>query len=277
MTIDDLYDDALRSMTSTVASFEKRVPPPHTSRTRTASSVFRYTEQRIEQAIIQKLARLISGLHAARILLDHGFFQEQAALQRMLDEFREDVMFLSYAEIHNDITALHREYLAAFYEEEFDHEDPLRATHRRPMVPRRRIHAYISPYRGNRGRPEHWRRGLEDAEQGILRVRPRGVASDHGHVRREPAQVPTSRGCSGPNVSTTIAMTSGVTCTEESARSDSLPESSATSRCLKRFVATATSLNSGRPSAAWGCRPMKPNKPFHLTAGHAPGRSVRCG
>lgn len=93
MTIDDLYDDALRSMTSTLASFEKRVPPPQRVPYKDGF-VFRYTEQTIEQAIIQKLARLISGLHAARILLDHGFFQEQAALQRMLDEFREDVMFL---------------------------------------------------------------------------------------------------------------------------------------------------------------------------------------
>jgi len=147
MTINDLYDDALRRMTSTLASFEKRVPPPQRVPYRDGF-VFRYTERTIEQAIIQKLARLISGLHATRILLDHGFFQEQAALQRMLDEFREDVMFLSYAAIRNDITDLHREYLAAFYEEEFDHEDPLRATQRRPMVPRRRIHAYISRIEG---------------------------------------------------------------------------------------------------------------------------------
>jgi len=147
MTINHLYDAALRSMASTLASFEKRVPPPQRVPYKDAF-VFRYTERTIEQAIVQKLARLISGLHAARILLDHGFFQEQAALQRMLDEFREDVMFLSYAALRNDVTDLHREYLAAFYEEEFDDEDPLRATQRRPMVPRRRIHAYISRIEG---------------------------------------------------------------------------------------------------------------------------------
>ncbi len=130
-----------------LASFEKRVPPPQRVPYKDGF-VFRYTERTIEQAIVQKLARLISGLHAARILLDHGLFQEQAALQRMLDEFREDVMFLSYAATRNDVTDLHREYLAAFYEEEFDHEDPLRATQRRPMVPRRRIHAYISRIEG---------------------------------------------------------------------------------------------------------------------------------
>src|SRR2546422_8041819 len=124
MTIDDLYDHALRSMTSTLASLEKRVPQPQRLPYKDGF-VFRYTERTIEQAIIQKLARLISGLHAARMLLDHGLFQEQAALQRMLDEFREDVMFLSHAAIRSEVTDLHREYLAAFYEEEFDHEDPL--------------------------------------------------------------------------------------------------------------------------------------------------------
>lgn len=143
MTIDHLYDEALRSMAAMLASFEKRVPPPQKARYKD-SFVFRYTERTIEQAIIQKLARLVSGLHAARLLHGHGFFQEQAALQRMLDEFREDALFLAYGVVTNDVTDLHREYLAAFYEEEFDHEDPLKATQRRPMVPRRKIHAYIS-------------------------------------------------------------------------------------------------------------------------------------
>jgi len=147
MTVDHLYDEVLRNMGAMLASFEARVPSPQRVPYKD-SFVFRYTEQTIEQAIVQKLARLVSGLHAARLLLDHGFFQEQAALQRMLDEFREDAMFLSYAVVTNDVTDLRRQYLAAFYEEEFDHEDPLRATQRRPMVPRRHIHAYISRIEG---------------------------------------------------------------------------------------------------------------------------------
>lgn len=116
MPIDSLYDEALRNMDAMLASFETRVPRPQRVAYKN-SFVFRYTERTIEQAIVQKLARLVSGLHAARLLLNGGFFQEQAALQRMLDEFREDVMFLSYAAVQHDITDLHREYLAAFYEE----------------------------------------------------------------------------------------------------------------------------------------------------------------
>jgi hypothetical protein len=147
MGIDRLYDDALRNMASTLAAFEKRVPRPQRA-SHTVGFVFRYVERTIEQAIIQKLARLVSGLHAARILLDAGFFQELAALQRMLDEFREDVLFLALAVLREGVTDLHREYLAAFYEEEFDDDDPLRATQRRPMVPRKKIRAYVSRIEG---------------------------------------------------------------------------------------------------------------------------------
>ncbi len=73
MAIDRLYDDALRNMEATLASFEKRVPSPQRVPYKD-SFVFRYAERTIEQAIVQKLARLISGLHAARILLEDGFF-----------------------------------------------------------------------------------------------------------------------------------------------------------------------------------------------------------
>jgi hypothetical protein len=78
------------------------------------SFVFRYREKTIHQALIQKLARMVSGLHAARLLCDKGFFQEQGAVQRMLDEFHEDIWFLAFGIIHNDITQLHRDHIDAF-------------------------------------------------------------------------------------------------------------------------------------------------------------------
>lgn len=148
MTLDELFDETLRNMEATLGSFETRVPAPHRVPNKD-SFVFRYTERTVQQAIVQKLARLVSGLHAARILLEHGFFQEQGALQRMLDEFREDIMFLSLAVVQDDMTALHHEYLAAFYEEEFDNEDPIKSTKRRPMIPRRRIRAYLAHIKGS--------------------------------------------------------------------------------------------------------------------------------
>jgi hypothetical protein len=144
MTIEKLFDNALRNMDATFNALERRVPPPKRIPFKD-EFVYRYEEKTIHQALIQKLARVITGLRAARILLEHGFVQEQAALHRMLDELQEDITFLSCGVIFNDITELHRQYLSAFYEEEFDKpESPLESTQKRPMVPRKKIRAYIA-------------------------------------------------------------------------------------------------------------------------------------
>jgi hypothetical protein len=66
----------------------------------------------------------------------------------MLDEFREDIMFLSLGVVRQEMTDLHRQYLDAFYEEELDNDDPLKPTQRRPMVSRKRIRAYLSRIEG---------------------------------------------------------------------------------------------------------------------------------
>ena len=141
--MDALYLQSLRYMESTLAGLAKRVPPPQRVPI-LESFAFRYVEKSIHQAIVQKLARVISGLYAARILLESGFIQEQSALQRMLDEFQEDVIFLASAVISNDVADLHRTYLNAFYEEEFDKPDPVSSTQKRLMVPREKIRAYIA-------------------------------------------------------------------------------------------------------------------------------------
>ena len=147
--MDALYLQNLRNMESTLASLAKRVVPPERVPI-LDSFAFRYIEKTIHQAIVQKLARIISGLHAARILLGSGFVQEQGATQRMLDEFQEDITFLSYAVILNELTDLHRRYLEAFYEEEFDKpEDPVSSTQKRPMVSRDKIRAYIARIEGS--------------------------------------------------------------------------------------------------------------------------------
>lgn len=150
MTVDQLFVQTLRNMESTLRALEKRVPPPQ-PRPFKNGFVYRYVERTIHQALIQTLARVVSGLHAARILLEHGFVQEQAALQRMLDEFQEDIEFLTCAVIFDDMTDLHREYLSAFYEEEFDKENPLESTQRRPMAPRKKIRAYPARAEGSIG------------------------------------------------------------------------------------------------------------------------------
>lgn len=141
--MDALYDQTLRYMGHTLRLFEARVPAPRLVM-HNGWRVFRYTEKTIHQAMVQKLARVITGLNAARLLLESGLVQEQAALQRMLDEFQEDVTFLAYAVIYDDYTPLHKKYLDAFYEEEFDANSPLQSTQKRPMVRREKIRAFIA-------------------------------------------------------------------------------------------------------------------------------------
>lgn len=154
--MDDLYLQTLRNMEATLSGLEKRVPEPQ--RVPMGDSfAFRYVEKSIHQAIVQKLARVISTLHSARILLECGFIQEQAAMQRMLDEFQEDITFLSYAIIFNDVTELHRAYLNAFYEEEFDKpDDSIGSTQKRPMVSRQKIRASLAKIEGSGLDPSSW-------------------------------------------------------------------------------------------------------------------------
>lgn len=141
--MESLYDQTLRNMGSTLHTLAARVPAPKLV-SLNGSPVFRYVEKSIYQALVQKLARVITGLHAAHLLLDRGFVQEQAALQRMLDEFHEDISFLAYAVIYNDHTPLHQKYLDAFFEEEFDAPSPVQSTQKRPMVSREKIRAFVA-------------------------------------------------------------------------------------------------------------------------------------
>ncbi len=142
--MDTLFVRCLEQMESWFQALEKQVPQPikipflH-------HFVFRYKEKTFEQALIQKLARVVTGLHSARILLNNGFLQEQIAIHRMLDELQQDISFLSFARLEDEVTKLHQRYLEAFYEEEFDIlENPTASTQKRPSIPRQKIRACLA-------------------------------------------------------------------------------------------------------------------------------------
>lgn len=138
------YAELLNRMEAVLHHFETLVPYPQQV-PMLNHFVFRYAEETIEQALVQKLARVITGLKSAQLLVEHGHFQEQGAIHRMLDEFEQDIYFLSLAVINDDVTDLHKRYLKAFYEEEFDKpSDPVSSTQKRPMVPRQKITAYLA-------------------------------------------------------------------------------------------------------------------------------------
>ena len=140
---DRVFEQLLTVMEEAVNRLASKVPPPQRVPFK-ESFVFRHVEKLIHQAIVQKLARMVSTLHAARLLLNHGFVQEQGTLQRILDEIHNDILFLTLSVFYDDVTPLHNEFLEAFFQEEFDDEDPIKSTQKRPMIPRRKIHAYIS-------------------------------------------------------------------------------------------------------------------------------------
>ena len=147
-----IYDHILKKMELTVHNLAARISEPQQVPYKN-SFVFRYAEKTIYQAIVQKLARCVSGLHAVRLLMCHGFAQEQASIQRMLDELQEDVKFLSYGVILGDVTELHKRYLDDFYQEEFDADTSLASTQKRDMTPRKKIHAYLSKMGGKNSDP----------------------------------------------------------------------------------------------------------------------------
>jgi len=123
--------------------FSKILPPKPTKIN--GNQVYRFEQANIEEAIILKLARIVSGLRSALVLVEHGLLQEQAAICRMVDEYQEDVTFLSLARIQNDVTELHTQYLEANFKEETHPSQPKNEWHKgRALVSRKKIHAYIS-------------------------------------------------------------------------------------------------------------------------------------
>lgn len=149
MNTADQFSQTLVVLEQAFRQLETNVPSPIRKRWRDGF-VFRYAEQTIHQAVIQKLARTISGLHAVEALLERGLFQEQGMVQRVVDEIEEDVWFLSLAIINNDITERHKQYLAYFYAEEFgDPADIVESHVSRGMVSRDKIRAYVYQHSGD--------------------------------------------------------------------------------------------------------------------------------
>ena len=136
-----LFLDALRFMEAGFRRLETQVPPPKWKPVKSGYHV-RYEERTPEQALIQKLARQVSGLYALDLLLVDGLAQEQGVIQRVLDEIGEDIMFLALALINGDWTDQHTAYLEDFWAEEFDHPDPIKATQKRKTVRRAKIHSH---------------------------------------------------------------------------------------------------------------------------------------
>lgn len=134
---------ALTVMTNAFRRMESHLDPPKLV-SHDHVFVYRYHEKGIHQALIQKLARSISGLNAIDLLLLNGYVQEQAVLQRTLDEIHEDIQFLVIAVTNDKITEKHQQYLDAFYDDPFLRSGSHAERFRKPnLVPRKKIHSYV--------------------------------------------------------------------------------------------------------------------------------------
>lgn len=109
-----LQHEAIQIMSDAFEKMEAAIAPP--VRVPFSNSfLFRYENKGIHEALIQKLARYLSGLNAINSLLAFGYIQETAVLQRTLDEIQEDIFFLATAKTNGTHTDRHRKYLEAFY------------------------------------------------------------------------------------------------------------------------------------------------------------------
>ena len=146
VAMDGIYKQTLTFLEQVVNILAVKVPQPKLVVIGNFRA-FRYEEQTIHQAIVQKLARMVSTLAATRLLFNNGFVQEQASLQRILDEISEDIQFLAFGVLEGDHKSeLHCQYLDAFYQEEFDAETAIRSSQNRQMIPRRKIQAYLDSH-----------------------------------------------------------------------------------------------------------------------------------
>lgn len=129
-------------MTAAFRRVEAAVPPPKAVPCG-SSFVFRYENKGIHEALIQKLARYISGLNAAAVLLRAGYVQEIGVLFRTLDEIQEDIFFLAVAETNGTRTERHAKYLDAFYSEAvFLRPEGSLEIKKPDLVPRKKIRAH---------------------------------------------------------------------------------------------------------------------------------------
>lgn len=137
-----LQNEALTVMTNAFARMEASIDRPQKVAYRD-SFVYRYLDKDIRSALVQKLARVISGLNALELLLSHGYVQEVGVIFRTLDEIQEDILFLATAETNGTYTERYSQYLDAFYADAiFSRVEGSLNIAKPKLVPRKKIRAH---------------------------------------------------------------------------------------------------------------------------------------
>jgi len=132
----ETFERVLLELEAAFRRLEAQVPTPAKVPCKNGF-MLRYRERSVQQALAQKFARQISGLHAIHLLLEHGFVQEQSVIQRTLDDIAEDILYITLDLATGDWTKHHTAYLEYFWMEE-----PPTGSAVRGMVSRKTIRAY---------------------------------------------------------------------------------------------------------------------------------------
>lgn len=138
----DLRRETLQQLVGAFRRLEAQVPQPKVVLL-DGHEVLRYVERLPQQAIVQKLARYISGLQAMEWLNFNGFVQEQAVIQRTVDDIDEDIFYLVLG-MQFGFNKMHRRFLDRFWQEEFEEgARPIDSTTTRYQVSRTDIRGWI--------------------------------------------------------------------------------------------------------------------------------------
>ena len=93
---------------------------------RNGHEAVRFVTEEPTDAVFLKFGRVVSLCRALLLLMDHGFIQEQAIIQRSIDETNEDIMYLSLNITKAGVSEKFDEFLQEFWKEDYlDPNDPV--------------------------------------------------------------------------------------------------------------------------------------------------------
>lgn len=142
---EDVFDLSATALDRAIPRIARAVPAPQRIRTASGHVAYRYLERLPQQALVLKVVRAVSALKAGKTLLDAGLALDVGAFMRLLDEVGSDIYFIAGPLVMGEPSeARHAEYLLEFFQEEFDHPDPVQSSQKRKRVSRRDIRAYVA-------------------------------------------------------------------------------------------------------------------------------------
>ena len=139
-----LHADSFHFLVEVLRVFEKMVPPPRKVPF-SGSFLMRYEERLPKQALVQKLAHCLSVLRSCDILISSGQVQAVGALQRVLDDANQDVLFLSLGLAEEGWTSKHDKFISEFFAEDGYQGEALGLPASKvSRLSRRQIRAYVA-------------------------------------------------------------------------------------------------------------------------------------